>query len=82
MSDTKDRAVRALIADAWLGEWERPVDGHDLSNAVALVLRTIRDDLVMAEQRGEIRRLSDVEEALNERIFNLTGRQTVTGDTT
>lgn len=77
-----DRAVQALINDAWEGEWERPVEVDDLTNAVAIVTRHVRDDIVMAWQAGDIRRLADVEEFLNEGIFGLTGRPSVTGDTT
>lgn len=79
MTNVNDRAVQALIADAWLGEW---VDGHDLSSAVATVLRVVRDDIVMAWQAGEISDLLGAERLLNERIEALTGKPTMTGDTT
>lgn len=77
-----DRAVQALINECWLGEWERPVDGHDLAEAAALVIRVARDDLVMAWQDGQISDLLGAERLLNERIVALTGRPTITGDTT
>lgn len=81
-NDDTDRAVRALIDAAWLGEWDRPIDGHDLTSCVATVLRVVRDDLVMAWQNGELWDLLGAERFLNERITALTGKPTTTGDTT
>lgn len=81
MTDT-NRAVQALIDECWLGEWERPIDGHDLKNAVATVARVLRDDLYMAWQSGQIRDLSGAEEFLNAQIEALIGRRSLTGDTT
>jgi hypothetical protein len=82
MSDT-NRAVQALIDDSWLGEWERPIDGHDLKGAVAIVTRVIRDDLYMAWQAGEINDLAGAEWFLNRQIEALVpGRRALTGDTT
>lgn len=77
-----DRAVQALINDGWLGEWDTPIEPTDLANGVALVLRIVRDDIVMAWQEGRIEQLLDVEALLNARIATLTMRPTTTGDTT
>lgn len=78
-----DRAVLALIYEA----------ENDLSEIVALVLRTVRDDLAeqglipnQPRQAGDI--LGDtpsanpVVEYLNARITNLSGEPTTLGDTT
>lgn len=77
-----DRAVQALINDGWLGEWDAPIEEWNLRGGAALVMRVMRDDLVMAWQAGEISDLLGAERFLNERIAALTGRPTTTGDTT
>lgn len=84
MSDTThpDRAVRALIDDGWTGEWDWPIGPADLANGAALVIRVIRDDLVMAWQDGRVTTLLDAEKFLNDRITVLSGRPTTSGDTT
>jgi hypothetical protein len=70
-----NRAVRALIYDGWPST-------DELTDAVALVTRVIRDDLYMAWQANEIRDLAGAEWFLNAQIEALTGRRSLTGDTT
>lgn len=74
-----DRAVQALMDDGWGGNWT--IGPDDLINGVALVLRTVRDDLLLLYVKGQIRTLDEVENYLNARVTALTGRSTVTGDT-
>lgn len=71
MTDT-NRAVQALTSQPWLPDWE----------TVALVTRVIRDDLYMAWQANEINDLAGAEWFLNRQIEALTGRHSLTGDTT
>jgi hypothetical protein len=79
MADT-DRAVVALRESLY-----DPIDwrnGVGQEKTVALILRVVRDDIVLAYQMGRIRSVEDVERALNARITALTGEATTTGDTT
>lgn len=77
-----DRIVEFLTRENGLAE-------HTSREAdVAVVLRCVRDDIVMAWQRGELRGIPDVEVWLNRRIdalladAPLDARFTITGDTT
>ncbi|WBB94145.1 hypothetical protein [Verrucosispora sp. WMMC514] len=48
-----DPAVQALIDNGWLGEWDWPIQVHDLANAVRLVRqadhRAARTDVPAAD---------------------------------
>jgi hypothetical protein len=77
-----DRAVQALIDHGWTGEWDWTIGPDDLANGVALVLRTVRDDLILEHLNGRIQTLIQVEDFINARVEKLTGQRTITGDTT
>lgn len=79
------RAVDAVIGDL-LTNGDGAVDAltiGDLRRTVALVTRYVRDDIVMAYQRDDVRDVLDVEGLLNQRVAALEpDRYTITGDTT
>lgn len=80
-STTDDRAVQALIADGWVGEWDTPITATGIANGVALVLRVVRDDMLAARRAGDLDDITDVSHWLDSRVLALTGRATSTGDT-
>ena len=53
-----------------------------IADVAPILLRVVRDDLVMAWQAGTISDLLDAEYWLNNRIRALTEQNTTTGDTT
>lgn len=75
-----DRAVQALRDLLY-----DPVDwrnGVGVAESVALVLRSVRDDIALAYVNNQLRTAGDVEDYLNARIKQLIGRASITGDTT
>lgn len=81
MSATDDRAVQALIANGWAGEWDTSITAADLANGAALVLRYVRDDMLAARRAGDLDDITDVAHWLDSRVMALTGNSTSTGDT-
>jgi hypothetical protein len=79
-----NRIMQVLVHNGWETAIDRsaPNPNEELADIAALVIRTLRDDIMMASQSGQINLSRDLETYLNRYVQRLSGQNTVTGDST